>query len=132
MDTRLFTNKDYDMLSSWWAGNEMPVVHLSQLQTTGVIGYAKGEPACCMFAYKCEDVAIAFLDHFIVNPFIDSMFAKLGAIQSMMDEMLSILKEEGYQLIRAVTWSNTFGKVCKKRWGFELIDDRSVNMSLML
>jgi hypothetical protein len=50
----------------------------------------------------------------------------------MMDHMLDILECDGYQLIRGTTWSDTLAKICKKRWGFEIIDDNSINMSLLL
>jgi len=50
----------------------------------------------------------------------------------MMDRMLSILREDEYQIIRGTTWSKTLGKICAKRWGFEIIDNNATNLSLML
>ena len=132
MKTRLFTNNDHKMISNWWLETGCPVPHLSQLQTIGVIGYADNEPACAVWAYKSEGVAVAFLEHLITNPAIKSPMAKMRAVVAMMERILKDLSDDGYQIIRGTTWSLTLAKICKKRWGFEIIDEESVNMSLML
>jgi len=53
-------------------------------------------------------------------------------VVAMMERILKDLSDDGYQIIRGTTWSLTLAKICKKRWGFEIIDEESVNMSLLL
>ena len=133
MKTRLFTNNDYEMLSNWWLEAGCPVVSLSQLQTIGLIGYTdENEPACAMWAYRSEGVGVAFLEHLITNPNVKSPMKKIRAMHYMVDQLINILKTDGYQMIRACTWSGTFAKACKKRWGFEIIGDNYNNMSLIV
>jgi hypothetical protein len=79
-----------------------------------------------------QGVAVAFLEHLVTNPDVKSPMKKMRAVQYMMDHMLDILECDGYQLIRGTTWSDTLAKICQKRWGFEIIDDNSINMSLLL
>lgn len=130
--TTLFTDRDYDTLKSWWKETGCPVPHLSQLQTLGVIGYDGDTPACAVFAYKSDGVAVAFLEHLITNPAVKSPMRKLRAVTGMMEFILDELEADGYQIIRGTTWSLTLAKICKKRWGFQIIDEESVNMSLFL
>jgi len=133
MRTRLFKDSDYEMVQKWWVASGSPVVSLSQLQTLGLIGYTSdNEPACALWAYRSKGVGVAFLEHLVTNPKVTSPMKKMKAVQYMMDHMLDILKMDGYQMIRGTTWCDTLAKICKKRWGFEIIDDNSINMSLIL
>lgn len=130
--TTTFKDEDYDILKTWWKETGCPVPHLSQLQTLGVIGYDGDTPACAVFAYKSDGVAVAFLEHLITNPEVTSPMRKMQAVTEMMDRVLDELDADGYQVIRGTTWSLTLAKICKKRWGFQIIDEESVNMSLFL
>lgn len=130
--TTIFKNRDYDTLKSWWEEAGCPVPHLSHLQTMGVIGYDGDTPACAVFAYKSDGVSVAFLEHLITNPAVKSPMRKMKAVVGMMERVLNELYDEDYQIIRGTTWSLTLAKICKKRWGFQIIDDESVNMSLFL
>ena len=132
VSTAKFTDKDYETISQWWEDSYCPVPHLSQLQTLGLVTSVDGEPVCAVWAYRSRGVAVAFLEHLVTNPAFKSPMGKLRAVQGMMDKMLSILREDEYQIIRGTTWSKTLGKICKKRWGFEIIDDNCTNLSLML
>ena len=130
--TTLFTDRDYDTLKSWWKETGCPVPHLSQLQTLGVIGYDGDTPACAVFAYKSDGVNVAFLEHLITNPAVKSPMRKIKAMNGMMEFILDELEADGYQIIRGTTWSTTLARACKKRWGFQILDVDSVNMSLFL
>ena len=133
MRTRLFKDSDYDMVSRWWVGTGCPVVSLSQLQTMGLIGYTdENEPACAIWAYRSKGVGVAFLEHLITNPKVKSPMKKIRAMHYMVDHLIDILKLDGYQMIRACTWSETFAKACQKRWGFQLIGNNYNNMSLLV
>ena len=132
MTSKLYTEQDYDMLADWWRGSFCPVPHKTQLETLGYIGYNNDKPMCALFAYRCKDVPIAFLEHFITTPEDYTAMQKMKAVVSMMDAMLDHLGEEGYVMVRGTTWSKTLGRVCNRRWGFEIIGDGCTNMSLML
>ena len=132
MNSKIYIEADYPVVADWWTENNCPTPHSTQLQTLGVIGYADGEPACAGWAYMSKGVPVAFLDHFITNPDITSPMKKMRAVVSMMETILDELSEDGYQLIRATTWSETLGRVCHKRWGFQVVDDGATNLSLLL
>jgi len=132
MKTRAYKESDYDMIKQWWLEAGCPAPHPSQLETTGVIGLVDDQPVCAVWIYRCIDVPIAWLEHFVTNPLGGAAMRKMKAVIAMMDKVMSILKEDGYQMIRATTWSSTLGKVCKKRWGFQIIDGESTNMSLII
>lgn len=132
MNSKIYIQADYDTLADWWTENDCPSPHPSQLQTLGVIGYADSEPACAVWAYLSKGVPVAFLEHFVSNPDVTSPMKKMRAVVNMMDKMLEELSDEGYQLVRATTWSKTLGRVCKKRWGFQVIDDGATNLSLIM
>lgn len=130
--TTKYEREDYTYLRNWWVESECPVPHQSQLDTLGYIGWLNDVPVCAVWAYKSEGVAVAFLEHLVTNPEVSAPFAKLQAVKLMMDHILADLKNDGYQLIRGVTWSPVLAKICKKHWGFNLIDDKAQNMSLMI
>jgi len=132
VSTTKFEDKDYETISQWWRDSGCPVPHLSQLQTLGLVTSVDGEPVCAVWAYKSEGVAVAFLEHLVTNPAFKSPIRKLRAVTAMMDMVIGELDTDGYQIIRGTTWSKTLAKICKKRWGFQIIDDKSVNMSLLL
>lgn len=132
MNTRKYINSDYDELKHWWTDAGYKAPHPSQLDTTGVIGMVDDQPVCAVWIYRCLDLPIAWLEHFVTNPAGGDAMRKMKAIIAMMDRVFSILKDEGYQMVRGVTWSKTLGRVCKKYWGFEIIDDGCTNMSLIL
>lgn len=132
MNTRIYKESDYDEIKHWWLEAGCPAPHPSQLETTGVIGLVDDQPVCAVWVYRCIDVPIAWLEHFVTNPAGGSAMRKMLAVIAMMDEAMSTLKDEGYQMIRATTWSSTLGKVCEKRWGFQIIDEESTNMSLIV
>jgi len=132
VSTTKFEDKDYGTISQWWRDSGCPVPHLSQLQTLGLVTSVDEEPVCAVWAYKSEGVAVAFLEHLVTNPAFKSPIRKLRAVTAMMDRILSILREDEYQIIRGTTWSKTLGKICAKRWGFEIIDNNATNLSLML
>lgn len=132
MNSKIYTESDYDMLASWWERQGCPIPHSSQLMTLGVIGYANDVPVAAVWGYMSKGVPVAFLDHFITNPDVKSTSTKLRGVTRMMDRMLDELVEDGYQLIRATTWSKTLGKVCARKWGFEVIDNESTNLSLLI
>ena len=121
------------MVQKWWVASGSPVVNLSQLQTIGLIGYTSdNEPACALWAYRSKGVGVAFLEHLVTNHKVKSPMKKMKAVQYMMDHMLDILQQDGYQMIRGTTWCDTLAKICEKRWGFQIIDDNSINMSLLV
>jgi hypothetical protein len=133
MKVRLFKDSDHEMVAKWWKVAGAPVVALSQLQTMGLIGYTSDdEPACAMWVYKSEGVAVAFLEHLVTNPEVTSPMKKMRAVQFMMDFMLEQLYMDGFQMIRGITWSDTLAKICQRRWGFQLIDDNAKNLALIL
>lgn len=132
MTSKLYKESDYDMLSRWWRESHCPVPHKSQLDTLGYIGYNNDTPMCAVFAYMCKDVPVAFLEHFVTSPDGFTTMQKMKAVLSMMDAMLNKLAEEGYAMVRGTTWSKTLGRVCHRRWGFEIIDDKCTNMSLLI
>ena len=132
MNSKIYTSADYDTLANWWEGNNSSTPHSSQLMTLGVIGYVDDVPVAAVWGYMSKGVPVAFLDHFITNPDVKSTSTKLRGVTRMMDRMLDELSEDGYQLIRATTWSKTLGKVCAKKWGFEIIDNESTNLSLLI
>jgi hypothetical protein len=132
MRVRLYKDSDYEMVAKWWDVSGCPIVAPSQLETLGMIGYEGDTPACAVWAYMSQGVAVAFLEHLVTNPEIKSPMKKMRAVQYMMDHMLDILQCDGYQLIRGTTWSETLAKICKRRWGFDIIDSNAHNMSLLL
>lgn len=128
-----FEDQDYGLVSDWWKAAGNPCVALSQLQTKGFIGYTDdNEPACAVWAYMSKGVGVAFLEHLVTNPDVKSPMAKMRAVDQMMERMLDELCMDGYQMIRGCTWSPTLAKICKRRWGFEIIGTDYTNMSLML
>lgn len=132
MTSKLYKKSDYPELARWWREAWCPIPHESQLDTIGYIGYYRDVPLCAVFAYRCKDVPVAWLEHFITNPDCESAMDKMRAVRAMMDSMLTQLADEGYAMVRGVTWSETLGKVCNRQWGFEIIDKECTNMSLML
>jgi hypothetical protein len=133
MRTRLFKDSDYEMVQKWWVASGCPPVSLSQLQTIGLIGYTdENEPACALWAYRSKGVGVAFLEHLITSPKIVSPMKKIRAMHYMVDHLIDILQMDGYQMIRACTWSDTFAKACQKRWGFQLIGGNYNNLSLIV
>ena len=132
ISTTKFNNEDYSIIKDWWADSGCPVPHLTQLQTPGWIGYHNETPVCAVFADRSDSVPVAFLEHIITNPEVKSPMRKLKVVTAMMDRVIGELDNNGYQIIRGTTWSKTLAKICKKRWGFQIIDDKSVNMSLLL
>lgn len=132
INTKNYKKSDYPELSRWWKESCCPIPHESQLDTLGVIGYQQNTPTCAVFAYRCSDVPIVFLEHFVTNPDVEGAMVKMKAVLEMMSSILGQLEEDGYQMVRGTTWSKTLGKVCKRYWGFQIIDDGCTNMSLML
>ena len=124
---------DYEMLQRWWVASGTPVVNASQLETLGMISYTDdNQPACAVFAYLSKGVSVAFLEHFISSPMVKSPIQKLKASDYLLNHMLDILSCDGYQLVRASTWSETLAKVCQKRFGFQLIGNNYHNLSLIV
>jgi hypothetical protein len=133
MRTRLFKDSDYEMVQKWWVASGCPPVNLSQLQTIGLIGYTDDdEPACAIWAYRSEGVGVAFLEHLITSPNITTQMTKMRVLRHTVDQMITTLKDDGYSMIRACTWSPTFAKVCQRDWGFELIGDNYNNLSVIV
>jgi hypothetical protein len=132
VNSKIYTSSDLDTLASWWSDNDSVTPHESQLSTLGVIGYVDDVPVAAVWAYMSVGVPVAFLEHFITNPDVKSTSTKLRGVTHMMDRILDELSEDGYQLIRATTWSKTLGKVCARKWGFEVVDNESTNLSLLI
>ena len=127
------SDEDYETLRQWWVASDCPVVDASQLKTKGMIVYNdSGDPVCAVFAYLSVGVGVAFLEHFITNPDVTSPIEKLKASDCLLNKMLDDLAHDGYQLIRASTWSETLAKVMEKRLGFQPIGSGYHNLSLIV
>lgn len=130
--TRIYKQEDYDTISGWWADQSCYVPDHTQLDTLGVIASDDGTDVCYMCAYCVSGVAIAFLDHLVTNPGYKRAVGKLKAVDAMMSEILQTLRARGYQLIKAVTWSDTLSKICQKRYGFKPLGGELKGLTMIL
>lgn len=131
--TRIYDERrDYPTIAEWWEAQHCAVPHPSQLDTLGVVVSDGDEDVAYICAYMAVGVGVAHLDHLVTNPACDRPMAKLRAIRALMAEILRILKENDYQLIKAVTWSETLSRICTKKLGFLRVGGGFENLSLLM
>jgi len=119
---RLYTEKqDYPTIASWWQEQGCHVPHASQLDTLGVMVSVDDEDVAYICAYLAVGVGVAHLDHLVTNPAFKSPTGKLRAVKAMMSAMLTTLRDNDYQLVKAVTWSKTLSKICTRKLGFKRV-----------
>jgi len=131
--TRIYSEKqDYPTISAWWQEQHCAVPHPSQLDTLGLMVSEDGEDVAYICAYLAVGVGVAHLDHLVTNPACNRPLAKLKAIRVMMAEMMRVLKDNDYQLVKAVTWSKTLSRICQKKLGWQRVGGDFENLSMIL
>ena len=124
--------RDYDAIASWWDHWGMKRVHPSQLNTMAFTLFIDDEPAGFICAYLAQGVPIAHLEHFVMRPGTQLTSSTMVGLRALLGTTFTTLKQEGYELIRAFTWSDALAKFMKRTWKFNIEGQGYNSLSVML
>ena len=94
--TRLYTAKDYDILTTWWNAHGSYPPKPQHLSATGLIVEAGGNPVCAGFLYKTDSKICVF--EFVVSDPNAEKEIRDACLILLIEEIKTLASQE-YELI---------------------------------
>lgn len=121
MNVRLFTEKDYPIVCSWWKDHQWPSIPLSFLPKTGIIV----DDCAAGFLY-CTDSKLCWLEFVVVDKSADKQ-RRRDALDLLISESIEIAKESGYMVMfSSVSHAGLIQRY--KNHGFDVTDQNMTNL----
>lgn len=116
----------YPILGYWWSQLHLPLVPKKYLPPTGRVVIDGEKYVCAAFVYF-SDGNVASIGHVVANPDIRGQ-ERSSALDSLIEEMIYLAKEAGYDLISAAVSANLIRMNARyRKFGFTQTDE-NINM----